>query len=80
MKSREIRELETPVLVEKIDEKRRELWNLRMSWSTNTLENPHLIEAARKDLARLLTIAHERALAVALLAGEGEGEKKENAE
>jgi large subunit ribosomal protein L29 len=74
MKAREIRELETPVLIEKIEEKRRELWNLRMQWATNTLENPHLIEAARKELARMLTIAHERHLAASLVAGEGEGE------
>ena len=72
MKAREVRDLENAVLLDHIEKKREELWKLRIAWSTNTLENPHQIRAARKELARLLTIVRERELAAALVAGEGE--------
>jgi len=77
MKAQQIRELDTPQILDSIEKKREELWKLKMAWSTNTLENPWQIRAARKDLARLLTIAHERHLAVALIADEGETKNAE---
>ncbi len=63
MKAREIRELETPALQEQLESKRQELFNLRIKWSTGSLEDPTQIKKARKDIARILTILRERELA-----------------
>ncbi len=70
LKSREIRDMETPVLLEQIEAKREELFKLRISWQTGSLEDPNQIRNARKELARLLTIARERELAAAYVGGE----------
>jgi large subunit ribosomal protein L29 len=72
MKVSEIREMDTNVLLEQIESKREELFKLRISWQTGSLEDPNMIRVARKDLARLLTVARERELAAALVEGEAE--------
>ena len=43
--------------------KREELFKLRISWQTGSLEDPNQMRVARKDLARMLTVARERELA-----------------
>jgi large subunit ribosomal protein L29 len=70
MKTSEIREMDSNVLLEQIESKREELFKLRISWQTGSLEDPNQIRVARKDLARLLTVARERELAAALVEGE----------
>jgi len=71
MRAQEIRELDNAALLEQIDAKRHELYNLRIQWITGSLEDPNQLRRARKDLARILTIARERELAAALVEGEG---------
>ena len=50
-------------LVRALDEKRQELFNLRFQHATGALENPAALHRAKRDIARLLTLAHERAAA-----------------
>ena len=70
MKPSEIREIETPTLLEQIESKREELFRLRLSWHANTLEDPNQMNLVRKDIARMLTILRERELAASYLQGE----------
>jgi large subunit ribosomal protein L29 len=47
-------------LVEKLKEVREESFNLRLRHATGELEDTAAVGRARKDLARLLTIAKQR--------------------
>lgn len=62
MKNSEIRELTNEEIIKKIDECKEELFNLRMSQATGTLEKPARINELRKLVARLKTILREREL------------------
>lgn len=55
MKSSEIREMTNDEMVRAIEEKQRELFNLRIQNQTGMVENPALIKQSRRDVARLLT-------------------------
>lgn len=70
LKSSEIRDMETTVLLEQLEAKRQELFNLRVQWNTGALDDPNQMHAVRKDIARFLTILRERELAAALIQGE----------
>ncbi len=72
MKALEIRQLETRELQEQLETKREELFKLRLSWSTGSLDNPNQMRVIRKDIARLLTVLHERNLAAQVVKGESE--------
>jgi large subunit ribosomal protein L29 len=48
---------------ERISRIQEELFRLRFRSATQALENPSLIRALRRDLARLKTIQHERSMA-----------------
>jgi len=61
MKPAEIREMSQAEIEEQAEEIREELFRLRFRSATQALENPALIRALRRDLARLLTIQSERA-------------------
>ena len=50
-------------LEEKMVATRKELFNLRFQHATGALENPAALSHAKHDIARLLTLAHERAAA-----------------
>jgi large subunit ribosomal protein L29 len=65
MSIREIREKDSPDLADLLDAKRKELFNLRLSWSTGSLENANPMRDVRKDIARILTVLRERELAAA---------------
>jgi large subunit ribosomal protein L29 len=62
MNAREIRDLDDETLVERVAAARRELFGLRMQNATGELENTAGIPAAKRDLARLLTIARQRGI------------------
>lgn len=62
MKINEIRELTTEQLINKIEEFKEELFNLRFSQATGNLEKPSRINELRKTVARIKTIIHEREL------------------
>ena len=56
--------LEDPQLVELADNARKELFNLRFQHATGQLENTARLKQAKQDLARALTVAHERGIDV----------------
>jgi large subunit ribosomal protein L29 len=58
-----MRELTDDELDRRLDESRQELFNLRFQHATGALENPAALTRAKRDIARLLTLAHERAAA-----------------
>jgi large subunit ribosomal protein L29 len=47
-------------LIQKEQDMRKELFNLRFQQSTGEIENPMRIRAVRKDIARILTIKTEK--------------------
>ena len=60
MKISEIRESKTAELYAELDSIRRHLFDLRAQRVTEKLENPHQLTAARRDVARILTVLRER--------------------
>jgi large subunit ribosomal protein L29 len=63
LKASEIRELTDDELERRLDESRQELFNLRFQHATGALENPAALSRVKREIARLLTLAHERAAA-----------------
>ena len=63
MKARELKEMGTDQLQEKLAQLNLDLFNFRLTAKTGTLEKPSAIRAARKDIARIKTILTERAKA-----------------
>jgi len=47
-------------LIQKEEELRKELFNLRFQQATGEIENPMRIRAVKKDIARVLTIRSEK--------------------
>ena len=60
MKARLLRDLTNDELERKLAETRQELFNLRFQSATGALENPARLRLAKREIARLLTIRHER--------------------
>jgi len=60
MKASEAHSLQDVELVEKLKEAREEAFNLRLRHATGELEDTAALGRARKDVARLLTIAKQR--------------------
>ena len=50
-------------IVDKLEENRRELFNLRFQHATGALENTARLALVKKQIARLLTVQHQRILA-----------------
>lgn len=63
MDVREIREMSDKALIDAIEDKREEIFNLRFQKASGQMENTNALRYARHDLARLLTIQRERVLA-----------------
>lgn len=62
MKINEIRELTTKEIIEKINNHKQEIFNLRFEQAIGKLEKPHRIKELRKTIARMKTIIREREL------------------
>jgi large subunit ribosomal protein L29 len=62
MKAKEIRDLEDGELVKQIGVLRKEVFGLRFASATGELDDTAGVGRARRDLARALTVARERAL------------------
>ena len=60
MKAKEIREMSREEMVQKLDELKKDLFNLRFQLATNQLENPIKIVAVKRDIARINTIIREQ--------------------
>jgi large subunit ribosomal protein L29 len=61
-KAKEVHDMNDEVLVEHIRTARQELFGLRFRHATGELENTAGLGAAKRDLARALTIAHDRGI------------------
>ena len=62
MKISEIRDLSGQEILDKNQDLKEELFNLRFQNAMNQLENPKRISAVRKDIAKLKTILKEQEL------------------
>ena len=60
MKTSEIRNKSVEELEKDLTALKEELFNLRFQHATNRLDNPHRIADVKKDIARVLTILHEK--------------------
>ena len=60
MKATELRNMTSEELNAKVKELKEELFNLRFQHAINQLDNPHKIEDVKKDIARVMTILHEK--------------------
>jgi large subunit ribosomal protein L29 len=63
MKAEDIRDMTDDDIRERIEELKEEQFRLRFRGATMQLENPQLTKTIRRDIARLMTILHERELA-----------------
>jgi len=64
MKAAEMRDLDDSELRKHVSELRKEVFALRFSNATGELDNTAGLGRARRDLARALTVVHERTLAL----------------
>ena len=64
MKASEVHGMDDAQLVEFAGNAREELFNLRFQHATGQLENTAALRRAKRDLARALTIAHDRQIDV----------------
>ena len=60
MKAKEIREMTPDELNAKLKELKTELFNLRFQHAINQLDNPHKIVDVKRDIARVMTVLHEK--------------------
>ena len=64
MKGAQVHDLADDQLVEFIGNARQEIFNLRFQHATGQLENTARMKTAKRDLARGLTVAHQRGIDV----------------
>jgi len=64
VKASEVHDLKDEELVARLRDAKQEAFNLRFRHATGELENSAGIGAARRDVARLLTVAKERGIDV----------------
>ena len=62
IKMTEIRKLTTEELNKKLEENKKELFNLKFAASTGSLEKPHKIKELRHEVAKIKTVIREREL------------------
>jgi len=60
MRPRQLRDLGDEDLQNRLMETRQELFNLRFQSATGALENSARLRLAKREIARILTIQHER--------------------
>jgi len=63
LRPEEIRNWSDEELRNRLEQLRRELFNLRIQWMMGQLKDVNRIRVLRKDIARILTIMRERELA-----------------
>ncbi len=59
MKANKVREMNAEELRVKLNDLKKELFNLKFQHATNQLDNPQRIPAVKKDIARVNTILRE---------------------
>jgi large subunit ribosomal protein L29 len=60
VKSSQLREMSDDELERTLGERRQELFNLRFQSATGALENSARLRTAKREIARILTVRHER--------------------
>ena len=60
MRARELRDLTDEELDNRLADTRQELFNLRFQSATGALENSARLKLAKREIARILTVRHER--------------------
>jgi large subunit ribosomal protein L29 len=60
LKASEVRELTADEIDRRLIETRQELFNLRFQHATGALDNTAALKKVKRDIARLMTLAHER--------------------
>jgi large subunit ribosomal protein L29 len=60
LKARQLRDLTSEELDQRLHETRQELFNLRFQAATGSLENTARLRLAKREIARILTIQRER--------------------
>jgi large subunit ribosomal protein L29 len=58
--AKDLRLLDDEELAERLAAQRKELFNLRFQSATGALENNTRLRLARREIARILTVQHER--------------------
>lgn len=64
MKAAEVHDLKDDELIVKLIDAKQEAFNLRFRQATGELENTSRLAIARRDIAKLLTVAKERGIDV----------------
>jgi large subunit ribosomal protein L29 len=64
MKASEAHDMKDDELVARLIDAKQESFNLRFKHATGELENTHRLTEAKRDIARLLTVARERGIDV----------------
>jgi large subunit ribosomal protein L29 len=64
VKAAEVHDMKDDELIAKLIDAKQEAFNLRFRQATGELENTARVTAARRDIARLLTVAKERGIDV----------------
>jgi large subunit ribosomal protein L29 len=59
--AKDLRQLTDEELLERLAGTRKELFNLRFQSATGTLESTAKLKLTRREIARILTVQHERA-------------------
>ena len=59
MKAAELRNMTSAELEAKLQELKKELFNLRFQHAINQLDNPHQISEVKHDIARVMTVLNE---------------------
>ncbi|MCD6163086.1 MAG: 50S ribosomal protein L29 [candidate division Zixibacteria bacterium] len=68
MKARELRDLTYEEVLQKREEVRKEIFNLRLRQATRQTDNPLKVRELRKDLARTNTVINEHGKKINILA------------
>jgi large subunit ribosomal protein L29 len=58
--AKNLRELDDDQLAQRLVDTRKELFNLRFQSATGQLENSARLKLTRREIARILTVQHER--------------------
>lgn len=70
----EIRRMTDGEILQAIDDAKEEMFNLRFQWESGQLEDYTRIRQLKREIARLLTVQHERVLAAELVQEETDAE------
>jgi large subunit ribosomal protein L29 len=60
LRARQLRDLTDDELQRALGERRQELFNLRFQSATGALDNSARLRSAKREIARILTVRHER--------------------